>query len=62
MQDTTPDKPALPLPLFAYALLYGGIFTIVLAVAIALYFSRTRPGLRMTVVAEDHQIAQSMGK
>jgi branched-chain amino acid transport system permease protein len=42
-------------------LLYGGIFTIVLAIAVSLYFSRTRPGLRMTVVAEDHQIAQSMG-
>lgn len=42
-------------------LLYGGIFTIVLAIALSLYFSRTRPGLRMTVVAEDHQIAQSMG-
>lgn len=42
-------------------LLYGGIFTIVLAIAVSLFFSRTRPGLRMTVVAEDHQIAQSMG-
>lgn len=42
-------------------LLYGGIFTLVLAVAVSLFFSRTRPGLRMTVVAEDHQIAQSMG-
>lgn len=43
------------------ALLYGAIFTILLAIAVSLYFSRTRPGLRMTVVAEDHQIAQSMG-
>lgn len=43
------------------ALLFGGGVTIVLAIGIALYFSRTRPGLRMTVVAEDHQIAQSMG-
>ncbi|SNR53518.1 branched-chain amino acid ABC transporter permease [Blastococcus mobilis] len=42
-------------------LLFGGIFTIVLAIGVSLYFSRTRPGLRMTVVAEDHQIAQSMG-
>lgn len=43
------------------ALFFGAIFTIVLAIGVALYFSRTRPGLRMTVVAEDHQIAQSMG-
>jgi branched-chain amino acid transport system permease protein len=42
-------------------LLVGGLFTIVMAIAVSLYFSRTRPGLRMTVVAEDHQIAQSMG-
>lgn len=43
------------------ALLYGGVFTIFLAIGVSLYFGRTRPGLRMTVVAEDHQIAQSMG-
>lgn len=43
------------------ALLFGGIFTVLLAIGVSLYFSRTRPGLRMTVVAEDHQIAQSMG-
>jgi len=42
-------------------LLYGGILTIVAALGLSWFFNRTRPGLRMTAVAEDHQIALSMG-
>jgi branched-chain amino acid transport system permease protein len=42
-------------------LLFGGIFTVVAALALSWFFNRTRPGLRMTAVAEDHQIALSMG-
>jgi branched-chain amino acid transport system permease protein len=42
-------------------LLFGGIFTVVAALGLSWFFNRTRPGLRMTAVAEDHQIALSMG-
>ena len=43
------------------SLLYGGILTVVAAVALSWFFNHTRAGLRMTAVAEDHQIALSMG-
>ncbi|WP_205042033.1 branched-chain amino acid ABC transporter permease [Rhodoligotrophos defluvii] len=43
------------------ALLYGGIITIVVGLALSYFFNRTRPGLRMTAVAEDHQVAVSLG-
>lgn len=42
-------------------LLWGGLLTIVLAVALGYFFTRTRRGLMMSAVAEDHQIALSMG-
>jgi len=43
------------------SLLYGGILTVVLGLGMSWFFNRSRLGLRMTAVAEDHQIALSMG-
>jgi len=42
-------------------LVYGGIITILAAVFFSWFFNYTRIGLEMTAVAEDHQIALSMG-
>ncbi|MTV26805.1 branched-chain amino acid ABC transporter permease [Nitriliruptoraceae bacterium ZYF776] len=42
-------------------LLWGGVLTIILAIAMGYFFTRTRRGLMMSAVAEDHQIALSMG-
>ncbi len=43
------------------ALVYGAALTIVIAVFVSWFFNRTRMGLEMTAVAEDHQIALSLG-
>lgn len=43
------------------SLFFGGIITILVGLALSWFFNRTRPGLRMTAVAEDHQVAVSMG-
>ena len=43
------------------SLLYGGILTIVIGLGLSWFFNRTRVGLTMTAVAEDHQVAMSMG-
>ncbi|MBW2408309.1 MAG: branched-chain amino acid ABC transporter permease [Deltaproteobacteria bacterium] len=42
-------------------LVYGGIITILAAAFFSWFFNRTRIGLEMTAVAEDHQIALSLG-
>lgn len=42
-------------------LLWGGIVTVVAAIGLSWFFNRTRRGLTMTAVAEDHQVALSMG-
>ena len=42
-------------------LLIGGLITVVAAVGLSWFFNRTRAGLRMTAVAEDHVVASSMG-
>jgi branched-chain amino acid transport system permease protein len=42
-------------------LLIGGIFTLVLAAALHLFFTRFRHGLRLAAVAEDHVTALSLG-
>ncbi len=42
-------------------LLIGAVFTIVLAFALHAFFTRTRQGLRLAAVAEDHLTAQSLG-
>ena len=43
------------------SMLYGGIITIVIGIGFSWFFNRTRAGLTMTAVAEDHQVAMSMG-
>ena len=43
------------------SLLIGGILTVIVGFGLSWFFNRTRPGLRMTAVAEDHQVALSMG-
>lgn len=43
------------------ALLFGGGITIILAIIFSLFFNHTRMGAEMTAVAEDHQIALSLG-
>lgn len=57
--------PVMPLIvgdiLIPRSMLYGGVLTIVVALGLALFFNKTRAGLRMTAVAEDHQVAMSMG-
>jgi len=42
-------------------LLIGGVITVVAAVGLSWFFNRTRAGMRMTAVAEDHVVASSMG-
>jgi branched-chain amino acid transport system permease protein len=42
-------------------LAYGGVITIVMAILFSWFFNRTRMGMEMTAVAEDHQIAMSLG-
>ncbi|HYF61058.1 MAG TPA: branched-chain amino acid ABC transporter permease [Burkholderiaceae bacterium] len=43
------------------SLLYGGLITVIVGFGLAWFFNRTRPGLKMTAVAEDHQVAMSLG-
>lgn len=43
------------------ALLIGGVITAVVGFGLSWFFNRTRPGLKLTAVAEDHQVAISMG-
>jgi len=43
------------------ALAVGGGITLLLAAVFSWFFNRTRMGMEMTAVAEDHQIALSLG-
>ena len=43
------------------SMLYGGIMTILIGLGLSWFFNKTRAGLTMTAVAEDHQVAMSMG-
>lgn len=43
------------------SLLYGGALTVATGFGLSWFFNRTRPGLKMTAVAEDHQVALSLG-
>ena len=47
--------------LISRSLLYGAILTIAIGLGLSWFFNRTRSGLTMTAVAEDHQVAMSMG-
>lgn len=42
-------------------LLWGGVITVIAAIGMSWFFNRTRTGLKMTAVAEDHQVSLSMG-
>ncbi len=46
---------------FDRALVIGGALTLVVAAVASWFFNRTQLGLEMTAVAEDHQIALSLG-
>lgn len=43
------------------SLLFGAVITIFIGFGLSWFFNRTRPGLRMTAVAEDHQVSLAMG-
>lgn len=43
------------------SLLFGGLITIATGLGLSWFFNATRTGLRMTAVAEDHQVALSLG-
>lgn len=43
------------------SLLFGAIITVIVGFGLSWFFNRTRSGLKMTAVAEDHQVALSMG-
>jgi branched-chain amino acid transport system permease protein len=47
--------------LISRSLFYGGVITVVIGLGLSWFFNKTRAGLRMTAVAEDHQVAMSMG-
>jgi branched-chain amino acid transport system permease protein len=47
--------------MFDRSLVYGGMITILVAGIFSWFFNHTRVGLEMTAVAEDHQIALSLG-
>jgi len=43
------------------SLAYGGVVTILCAIALSWFFNKTRRGLALTAVSEDHQVALSLG-
>jgi len=43
------------------SLLFGAVITVIIGFGLSWFFNSTRAGLRMTAVAEDHQVALSMG-
>jgi len=47
--------------IFDSSLFWGGIISFFAVVALTLFFERTKWGLKLSAVAEDHQIAQSLG-
>jgi branched-chain amino acid transport system permease protein len=47
--------------IFTRSIFWGGIISIGVFALISWLFERTRWGLKLTAVAEDHQVAQSMG-
>jgi len=46
---------------FDAALFWGGIVSLLLVVALTFFFERTKWGLRLSAVAEDHQVAEALG-
>jgi branched-chain amino acid transport system permease protein len=43
------------------ALFWGGLISLLIVAGLTLFFEKTNWGLRLAAVAEDHQIAQSLG-
>ena len=47
--------------IFTSSIFWGGIISLVIVFGLTMVFNRTRWGLKLTAVAEEHQVAQSMG-
>jgi branched-chain amino acid transport system permease protein len=47
--------------LFTSSIFWGGLISLFIVLGLALVFEKTRWGLRLTAVAENHQVAQAMG-
>jgi branched-chain amino acid transport system permease protein len=57
-----PTKPLLLGPIILnQAVFWGGVISIVVLALISFLFEHTKQGLKLTVVAEDHRVAQSLG-
>lgn len=47
--------------IFTSSIFWGGIIALVIVAGLTFVFNRTRWGLKLTAVAEEHQVAQAMG-
>ena len=47
--------------IFTSSIFWGGIISLAIVAGLTLVFNRTRWGLKLTAVAEEHQVAQAMG-
>jgi branched-chain amino acid transport system permease protein len=47
--------------IFTSSIFWGGIIALVIVAGLTVVFNRTRWGLKLTAVAEEHQVAQAMG-
>ena len=57
-----PEAPVIIGPLlFTSSIFWGGIISLVIVAGLTLVFGRTRWGLKLTAVAEEHLVAQAMG-
>jgi len=57
-----PESPVIIGPLlFSSSIFWGGLLSLVIVAGLTLVFGRTRWGLKLTAVAEEHQVAQAMG-
>lgn len=57
-----PEAPVKMGPLlFTSSIFWGGLISLFIVLGLSLVFERTRWGLKLTAVAENHQVAQAMG-
>jgi len=57
-----PESPVIIGELvFTSSIFWGGIISLFILVGLTFLFGKTRWGLKLTAVAEDHKVAQSMG-
>lgn len=47
--------------IFTSSIFWGGIISLVLVAGLTMLFNKTRWGLKLTAVAEEHQVAQAIG-